>query len=539
MKQIEELVKNAIEESGFEIPDSVPVTRPDEKFGDFATSVALTIAANANVVPRKVAESIADKLKHAGEFESVEVAGAGFINMRMSSAWFAHRMHELSQPWKAESRTEKLNIEFISANPTGPLHIGNARGGPIGEMIARVMERVGYEVTREFYINDVGGQADKFAASVLHFSAKRFGMDVPFPEGGYPEHIIEDIVQSISEEQCRDFLEKFQAGDSTPVRVFAITLMVERIKTTTKRMGIHFDKWTSQSWLVDSGLSAKALDALKEHDAALEKDGAVWLKSGLQDDDRETVLVKSNAVGTYFLDDIAYHWDKLVARGFSKAIVLLGANHFGHIPRMRAGIQGIGLDPARYEGVLYQYVQLKQGGQVVGMSKREGNVITADEVLNEVPLDVFNYFMLSKSSDTHMDFDLQLAKDTSEKNPVYYIQYAHARICSLLRIAEEKGMHPAKQIELDRDLTSEERQLIPWLDEYRSVVEEVAETYRTHLIPTYSYELATRFHHLYARERIVTDDVKQSEFLLLLVQATAATLKDALHLMNINAPEKL
>ena len=536
LERLEKQLKEITQKMSQVYPEAVLIEEPPSSVeADFSTNLAMQLAKQSKGNPRELAEQIKTELQKGEGIEKVEIAGPGFLNISLNDSFYLESLnpHEIFQT----PTPQKINLEFISANPTGPLHIGNARGGPIGETIGRALEKIGHTVTREFVVNDIGGQANQFAASVLHFYLQHFGKESTFPEKGYPGQYIQDLAKEIVEADGEKYLNLPEGEQKEAMRQVAIRLMTAKIKTTTEKMGINFDRFFAQSELHENGLSTRILKELQQNDATLEKDGATWLASGQLEDDRETVLVKSTGEYTYFLDDIAYHYDKLVERGFDKAIVLMGANHFGHIPRMKAGLQAIKINPDRYEGSLYQQVQLKVDGQAVKMAKREGNFVTADEVLEQVPRDVFSYFLLSKGAETHLDFDLQLAKDTSEKNPVYYIQYAHARICSLLELAKEKNLVPAKPGQTE--FAKEERALIAWLDKYNLVIQEVAETYRTHLFPAYAYELATRFHHFYAHQRIITDNIAESTKRLYLCQLTANTLKDVLSLMNITAFEKM
>lgn len=533
------LLEQAAKSLEMAFPAGVLIEQPPQGVSaDLATNVAMQLVRQEGRAPRELAALFAGRLAEHESIARVEIAGPGFLNIFLEDSWFADALSALNPaaPLSLEGEPQKVLVEFISANPTGPLHIGNARGGPMGESIARSLEKTGVQVAREFYVNDIGGQAMQFAASVLHVYLKHFGIDTPFPEKGYPEFLVRGVADRLAAEEGDRFAKLPEDQRAEALRPQAILFMVETIRSVTDQMGISFDRWYSQSSLVEGGLSAQALESLVGSDATMEKDGAIWLKSGVAEDDRETVLVKSNGITTYFLDDIAYHYDKLVTRGFDQAVVVLGANHSGHIPRMRAAIQAMGLDPHRYRGVIYQQVQLKQGGENVKMSKREGNFVTAEEVLGLVPRDVFTYFLLSKASESHIDFDLQLATDTSEKNPVYYIQYAHARIRSVLRLAEEKQVVPSQLP--GHAFSPMERQLIFWLDEYPDMVREVARTYRTNLLATYAFELAVRFHHFYAHQRILDED-PGSATRLLLSKLAADTLKDVLGLMNIEAMERM
>lgn len=530
IQPLETLLAQALDELGHQYPADVVVSEPPPYVAaDFATNVALQVAREAKGNPRELAEQIRQKLIATGQFTDIEIAGPGFLNLSLHDDPYTIALESLRERLiERVGNPQNIVVEYISANPTGPLHIGNARGGPIGETIVRVLEAQGHSVHRDFYVNDIGGQANKFALSVLHYYKAHFGIESTFPEGGYPAPYIQELAESIAREGD-DILHLPADQQVEAMRKRAIETQVAQIRGTADRMGITFDTWSLQSDLVASGRSADTLAILEAKESTIEREGAVWLKSGLQEDDRETVLVKSDKTTTYFLDDIAFYRMKLDEWGNDFGICVLGANHFGHIPRMKAGLTGIGLDANRYHGTLYQQVQLKEGGEKIRMSKREGNFVTADEVLDEIPRDVFSWFMLSKTAETHLDFDLQLAKDTSEKNPIYYVQYAHARIHSVLAKVGEATAAPKEAY------NAEERALIRHLSNFASVIAEVSQTYRTHLIPTYLYELATRYHHFYAHHRVMADDPSEAALRLSLSRLVADVLKEGLALMNIVA----
>lgn len=525
---------------GYAFPEGVVMSEPPAQINaDFSTNIALQLSRELKKNPRELAEEIKEKLQNSDGIMTVDSAGPGFLNISIADHWYKHMLEGTLSAVTPAATPKAINVEYVSANPSGPLHIGNARGGPVGETVARVLEAQGHQVAREFYLNDIGGQATTFAASVLHHYLVHFGQPSTFPEGGYPAPYVKELAEEIAASAGDQFVHLSGEDQVEAMRKVAITRQVAKIFETTDRMGIRFDKVYPQSELEDSGLSNQVLEELKERGMTLEKDGALWLKSGIQEDDRETVLVKSDGNFGYFLDDIAYHHDKLVIRNFDTAVVLLGANHSGHTPRMRAGIQAIGLDSDRYQSVLYQYVQVKEGNETRRMAKREGTFVTANEVLDEVPVEVFTFFMLSKANETHLDFDLQLAKDTSEKNPIYYIQYAHARICSVLSRAQEQGVQAGDELAENYQYGREERELLRHLARFDEIVQEVATSFRTHLIPNYLHEVATRYHHFYAHQRIITDNPEETTVRLRLSRQTVNVLRQGLHLLNIPPLDKM
>jgi arginyl-tRNA synthetase len=467
----------------------------------------------------------------------VAVAGPGFLNITFHDQWYIQAVQDwASQPvlGKPVEKPEKIVVEYVSANPSGPMHIGNLRGGPIGETLARVLAARGHEVTRDFYINDIGGQADLFAQSVLHFIRLHAGRDSVLPEKGYPAPYVEEVAHAV-EEAFQDRLDEPESDILPAVRVAAVGVIVAGMRATCERLGIHFDTWSAQSELVTSGRSSRMLELLKERGTTVDRDGAIWLASGIQDDDRESVLVKSDGNGTYFLDDLAFYQMKLEEWGNVRGVCVLGGNHSGHIPRMQAGLQAAGINPERYQAVLYQQVQLIENGQVRTMSKRAGTFVMADELLDELPRDVVTWFMVSKANESHLDFDLTLAKDTSDTNPVYSVQYAHARICSLL--SQSVGEVTAQPY--NGEVTADERALLRHLAVFPELLQEVAMTFRTNLIPTYLVELAARYHRFYAHHRILGEEPSLSAFRLQLSARVAETVRTGLGLINVSAPERM
>jgi arginyl-tRNA synthetase len=539
--EIKKIIQLCCEELGYPYPEGVLISEPPADFpADLAVNIAFQLAGLAKKSPLEIAKQFQIKLEEQGIIGKVEIAGPGFLNLKMKDSFLQEVQNNLRLPSFAPKK-EKIIVEFLSANPTGPLHIGNSRGGPLGETIARTLEKVGYPVDREYYVNDIGGQANLFAESVLFYYLQYYHQPATFPEKGYPGEYVKEVGEKIAQLKGKIFLDFSYESRVEAIRPVAIQMILDEIKETSQKIGIRFDRWYYQSELEERGLSQAVLGLLEEREATLKRDGAEWLKNGIVANDRETVLVKSDGTYTYFLDDIAYHNEKLVERGFARAVVVLGANHSGHPERIRAALSALGIDPERYQAVVYQYVQLKRNGQTMRMAKREGNIITADEVLEEVPVEVFNYFMLSKGNETHLDFDLQLAKDTSEKNPVYYIQYAYARIASLNRLMLEKGESGNEEMKenLTEPLSEAERRLILWLDLYAERVEEVSHTYQVQILANYALELATRFHFLYAHQRIITEDKLKTRHLYQLSKYTGEVLKDVLNLLAIEVKEKM
>ncbi len=408
----------------------------DPAHGDYATNSALVLAKKVSKKPREVAEEIIKNISDADSIlESVTIAGPGFINFKLKDAAWIGFLKAVSEQKAAfgfskKGQGQKVVVEFVSANPTGPLHIGNARGGPLGDVISSLLQAVGYQVTREFYLNDIGGQIDKLGSSILARIGEIMGQGEVDKEAiGYQGEYVKELAQLAIDEQVKQ--------DVLALGLFGIEKITAEIKRDCDDMGIHFDTWVYEKDIVKK--TPAIIDSLKTKNVTQEKDGALWFVP--QDEflnDRECVLIKSDGMPTYFSNDITYHVDKY-QRGFDRLINVWGSNHHGHVPRVQAGVKAFGFDPQKLETVLYQYVRVKRGNDAVKMSKRGGNFVLAREVLDEVGKDALRFFLLSRSPEAHLDFDLELAKKTSSDNPVYYVQYAHARICSLFQKALEAG----------------------------------------------------------------------------------------------------
>lgn len=501
--------------------------------GDFSTNLALLLGRERKEKPVEVAKKIAALLGSEKDFfERIEVAGPGFINFFLKKSVWQESLREIEQMGDrfgecSLGKGKKVLVEFVSANPTGPIHIGNARGGPLGDMIAALLETTGYEVTREYYVNDVGGQIDKLGESIL---ASRKGGDVIGYQGDY----VKDLAEASKNANVPD----------DKLGLFGIELMLKEIQRDCDEMGIRFDSWIHEKEILDSGKTNKAFVALKEKGVVLEKEGAWWLAT--QDEflqDRECVLVRSDGRPTYFANDIAYHADKY-RRNFDRIINIWGSNHHGHIPRLQAAMKSLGFDPNKMETVLYQYVRVKRGNEAIKMSKRGGNFVTAREVLDEVGKDAFRFFLLMRAPESHLDFDLELAKTESQENPVYYVQYAHARLASLFRKAVEKGVpfSPAK-VNLSLLDLPEEIDLIQLLHLYPDEILLAATRLEPHRIPFYLLELARAFQSYYSKAKeddrylVVGRDVDTSQAKMYLCAQLKKTIAKGLKLIGVSAPE--
>lgn len=519
------------------------IERPKVKaHGELATNLALVLAKREGRNPREVAGEIAGSLKDP-LFEGVTVAGAGFINFVIKKEVWQESLREVIAQGENFGRSGKGKgkrtlVEFVSANPTGPLHIGNARGGPLGDVIASLLEATGYQVTREYYINDVGGQIEKLGASLFR---KACGVDTDLSPGEYSGAYVDELVQAAKEEFGRDLLKKEGETAKQELGLFGIGRMLQEIRKDCSDMGIEFDRWVRESDLLDCD---KIMKELVRRKLTRDSGGALWFAP--RDEflaDRESVLRKSSGEPTYFANDIAYHVDKY-ERGYDRIINVWGSNHHGHVPRLQAAVQGLGYDPGRIETVLYQFVRVKRGAEAVKMSKRGGIFVTAREVLDEVGRDAFRFFLLMRAPESHLDFDLELAKRHTEENPVYYVQYAHARLAAIFRKAVDMKIPlPSPSVRLSPLVLEEEIEMIRLIQEYPEEVERAAARLEPHRIPFYLLELTRLFQSYYTRAkedpryRVLSADVDTSQAKLYLCSALKLTLSQGLKLLGISAPE--
>jgi len=556
-QQINRVVKDAFEACAnnqtlpaVELPE-ITVEVPRERgFGDFSTNVVMQTARQLRMPPRKAAETLIQAMDLKDTYiERVECAGPGFINFYLNHHWLydALRLIQEKQEHYGEldiGRNVRVNVEFVSANPTGPLHMGNARGGALGDCIANVLKKAGYDVTREFYINDTGNQIEKFGLSLeARYLQQLLGEDkVPFPEDGYHgEDIIEHAKAYIA--QYGDSLLKETPEKRREMLVqYALPINIERIRKMLSDYGIEYDVWFSEKTLHDSGEVAETIQFLKDNGYTVEKDGALWLngeKLGLEKDE---VLVRNNGVPTYLAADIAYHRNKFIKRGFDWCINLWGADHHGHVARMKAAMAPFGVSGDRLQVVLFQLVHLYRNGEIVRMSKRSGKAISLEDLLEEVGRDAARFFFNLKTSGSHLDFDLDLAVSQSNENPVYYVQYAHARICSLIRkLRKEEGitLKDLDRIDLTLLTKEEELNLIRKLAEYPEEIALAAKTLEPSRLTRYVLDVAAHFHSFYNACRVKGEEEPLMMARLMLVDSTRIVIKNVLDLISINAPEKM
>lgn len=519
----------------------------DSKNGDMSSNAAMVCARAFKAAPRAIAEKIQSRVYLEGSyFEKCEVAGPGFINFFFSQRWFGDVVDAVITEGEAYGETDmgkgkSVLVEFVSANPTGPMHIGNARGGAIGDCLSAVLEKAGYDVKREFYVNDAGNQIEKFKTSLEVRYLQLYKDGIEMPEDAY---LGEDIVN-----HAKNFAEiygdKYVNCDSEERRQalcdYALPINIENLEKDLGKYRITYDKWFRESELHNSGAVSEIIEKLKESGYTYETDGALWFKSSELGDEKDRVLVRENGIPTYFVPDIAYHYNKLVTRGFDKAIDILGADHHGYIPRMKAAMKAIGVDPERLDMVIMQMVNLVKDGEKYKLSKRSGKAITLSTLLDEIPIDAARFFFNLREPNSHFDFDLDLAVSQSSKNPVYYVQYAHARICSIFKGLEAEGIKAEKFTAsmADKLTAPEEKELIKFLATLPNVVNEAAKAYDPAKITHFAVETATMFHKFYAQCRVKgeSDEVMQARLGLCL--AVKQTIKNILDMLKIDCPEAM
>ncbi len=552
--QIEEMILDAVrraQESGALPSMASPeplVERPQRaNHGDYASSLPLRLARAAGMSPLQLAEIVAEQartgLRSGGAVASIEVAPPGFVNVRLSPEWLASQVDAILQEGNAFGNValgdgQRLQVEFVSANPVGPIHVGNGRGLALGDTLARVLATAGYDVQREYLVNDAGTQTETFAATLYARYQQLFGRQVEIPEGGYPGQYVTDLARELKEERGDALLRP--EGEPYPAEVhdLGVAKMLDVIKRDLESIGVRYDGWFSERSLYTSSTYETAMALLKERGYVAEREGAVWFASSALGDEKDNVLVRSSGAPTYFASDIAYHYDKFFGRGFQRVINVWGADHQGHVPRMKAAVAALGVDPERLAIIIYQLVTLKRGEEVVRLSKRAGEIVTLREVVDEVGADAARFNFVARAADSHMEFDIELAKRQSAENPVYYVQYAHARIAGILLQASERI---ADFSDGDVSLLTHESELalIRKMLRLPELVESIAVSLEPHQLPYYAVELATAFHDFYEKCRVLSDDAALSKARLKLVSAAKVALARALDLMGMTAPERM
>ncbi|HPT70481.1 MAG TPA: arginine--tRNA ligase, partial [Syntrophomonas sp.] len=505
------------------IPEFVIEVPKDSGHGDFACNVAMLLARQAHMAPRRIAEIITSYIIMNEKFlEKVEIAGAGFINFFLNDSWLyeiPEMVIRMADHFGESPRVnKKVQVEFVSANPTGNLHMGNARGGALGDTLANVLARAGYDVEREFYINDCGNQIEIFGQSLEARYLQLMGQDVEFPENGYAGQDVVDTVKSIIREYKDQYLTVSSAERRQRMIEYALQEKVSYIKKTLNDFGINYDVWFSEKTLHDQGKVKEVIDFLRERDYIFEQDGALWFRTTLFGDEKDEVLLRANGLPTYFAADIAYHKDKF-DRGFDWVINVWGADHHGHVARMKGAMQAIGYDPDHLDMMLMQLVRLYRGGQIVRMSKRTGTTVSLDELLEDVGRDAARFFFVMRSPDSQIDFDLELAKQQSQENPVYYVQYAHARIMSIFRQAQVAGASMPDLQKVDYSLwDAEEFEIIRKIADFPEEIAIAARTMAPHRIARYVLDLAGMFHSFYNHHRVLNEDKALQDARLVLME---------------------
>lgn len=527
------------------LPDFVLEVPREKQHGDFATNLAMLLAKEAKKAPRQIAEIISKYFPKTGAWvESLEIAGPGFINFRLDNSWLFEVVSDVLKEKHNYGRSDvgkgkKVQVEFVSANPTGLLHMGNARGAALGDTIANLLDAAGFDVSREYYINDAGNQIHNFALSLEARYLQALGMDVPFPEEGYHGEDLVETVESFIKLHGDKYLQADSQERQDALVKYALNEKLSHIRQVLHDFGVDYDVWFSEQSLHDSGAIKKVMAALQSRGYIYEKDGALWFKSSLYGDEKDEVVVRSNGVPTYFAADIAYHVNKF-ERGFEWVINLWGADHHGHVARMKGAMEALGYNPDQLQIVLMQLVRLFSGGEMLRMSKRTGQYVTLSELMEEVGRDAARYFFVMRSADSHLDFDLDLAKSESAENPVYYVQYAHARICSILRQAKEAGVSELP-VQVNYQLLTDpsELELIRKVADFPDVVAGAALALEPHRLTRYASELAGLFHSFYTNCRVLNIEADLMAARLGLVQAVKITLSNLLRLIGVTAPERM
>jgi arginyl-tRNA synthetase len=527
------------------VPDEIQLEVPkNPEHGDFATNLAMMLAKLERKAPRQIAEVLAGELRALPVCDRVEIAGPGFINFRLSpTSWYGLLDQIIEQKTEYGKSSvgagTKIQVEFVSANPTGPLHIGHGRGAVVGDALASVLTAAGYEVEREYYVNDAGNQVATLGRSIWMRLRELEGEQIEFPEDGYQAEYVIDLARDFRDAQGNlAGVAKDEAISACAL--YGVTEMLKWIAADLEIFGISFDNWYSEKSLYERDLVDRELATLKQKGLSFEKDDALWLQTTKYGDDKDRVLIKSDGSYTYFASDVAYHMEKF-DRGFDRVIDVWGADHHGYIPRMKAMLSGLGHAPEDLEVQLIQMVNLLRDGVPFTMGKRSGNFITLREVIDEVGRDACRFFFLMRRCDSQLDFDLELAKQQSSDNPVYYVQYAHARVCSINRNAAEAGVSlPVPgQVKHSALELPEELALIQQLAKYPEIIVGAAQHYEPHRVIFYLQDLAAQFHSYYNRQRVLVDDADVAVARLYLVNAVKIVLANALSLMGVSAPEQM
>ncbi len=551
-KNLRNIITSAIEQTikngdlpNEEIPDFIVEIPANKANGDYSSNVAMAGARVFKKAPRLIAESIVKNIDLSNTlFDRVEIAGAGFLNFFLSQKFYSEILRDVFACGEDYGKSDygngkKILVEFVSANPTGPMHIGNARGGAIGDCLASVLDWAGYDVSREFYVNDAGNQIEKFATSLEARYLQHFKDDIEMPEDAYQGADITEHAENFIKEFDDKYVDVSSEERRNALVTYALPKNIAGLEHDLGRYRITYDKWFRESTLHNDGSVDKVIETLKEKGVTYEEDGALWFKASEFGNDKDIVLIRANGLPTYIVPDIAYHYNKLVTRGYDKAIDVLGADHHGYVPRMKAALTAMGIDASRLDAVIMQMVRLVRGGETIKLSKRSGKAITLNTLIDEIPLDAARFFFNLREPNSHFDFDLELAAKQSSDNPVYYVQYAHARICSILKKAAEQGVEMRTPTDEEILLlnSQEEKDLIRHLSSLTGEIVNAAKSYDPAKITHYVIELATLFHKFYNAQRVMIDDEGLMQARLYLCTAVKDTIKNILTMLKITTPE--
>ncbi len=541
---IEEIKASIIKSELVETVPEIKIETPkDPANGDYSSNIAMVLTKLARKNPREIANQIVENLDtNKANVKKVDIAGPGFINFYLDQQYLTEIIKTALTKGETfgqteERKNESIIVEYVSANPTGDLHIGHARNAAVGDTLSNVLSAAGYDVTREYYINDAGKQIENLAHSIEARYNQALGLDAELPEDGYYGKDIIAIGKDLAEKHP-EIKDQAEEERIKKFRKLGLDYEMKKLKQDLADFNIHFDNWFSETSLYETNKISAVLDKMTELGYTYEQDGATWLRTTEFGDDKDRVLIKQDGTYTYFLPDIAYHYDK-VERGFDKLINLFGADHHGYINRLKASLETFGVDSKRLEIQIMQMVRLLQDGVEVKMSKRTGNAITLRDIMDEVGIDAARYFLTMRSPDTHFDFDMELAKKESQDNPVYYAQYAHARISSIIRQAEEKGITIDQNVDLSLITHEKAFDLLKKIAEFEPTIVSAAESRSPHRITNYIQDLAAQFHKFYNAEKVLTDDAEKTKAHLALIEAARITLRNALALVGVSAPESM
>ncbi len=544
--QIAQLINGAVEANGYSMPNYIIEVPKDRANGDFSANVAMLLSKEAKMAPRMIAEKLVADMDFKDTYiEKIEVAGPGFINFYLSD----NRLYDVIADVESmgerygsvnDGQGKKVMVEFVSANPTGPMHMGNARGGALGDSMAAVLDFAGYDVTREFYLNDAGNQIEKFAQSLQARYLELCGKEIEFSEDWYQGADIIERAQEFKDKYGESYVDCDEQERKDALVKLSLVTNEKNMIATLKNYRINYDVWFKESSLYENGDIKETIEILKNSGSCYEKDGALWFKSP-GEDDKDEVLVRANGFPTYFTADIAYHRNKFVKRGFDKVIDVWGADHHGHVARMKSAMEAVGVDKDKLEVVLMQLVRLLRNGEVARMSKRSGKAITLDDLLEEIGIDAARFFFNMRNAGSHFDFDLDLAVKQNNDNPVFYVQYAHARICSIIRFLGEQGVVVPKSENTKTQLLKckEEHELLRKIAELPDEISASAETLEPARLTRYAIDLATAFHSFYNACHVNVEDTDLKQARLKLIDCARITLSNVLRLLAVSAPEKM